>query len=193
MFTFCDSEFRLQNIRKRGASMGKLAAPFPVFYIKPGKCSMEGVQTVSGGQPDIDLCLRIKEDSCPYCALTVFNGLCQVPKLHGCLRNSPGPQESHCLVARQPKAERHTQCAFTQWLVYLLFYFGRSCHTEKDSIQRREFHISWCTYLMTLPILLFESSVGNIKWPLSLRMYIQNHLSWFQCNFDFETPQLIIW
>ena len=119
-----------------GAPMGKLAAPFTLFHVKPGKCRVAGVQTVSGGQLDIDLCLRIKEDARTYCVLTVFKELCQVPKIHRCLRNSPGPQESHCLVAAQPKEKRHMQCTFTHWLVCLFFIFEG--HVTSRKIQYRD-------------------------------------------------------
>ena len=132
---------------------------------------------MSGGQLDTDLCPRIKEGTCAYCALTVFKELCQVPKLHGCLRNSPGPHESHCLAASQPKEERHMQCTSRNgWCIYFFIFEG---HVTQKKIQYRDEN-STSLGVLTLRhflILSFESPVGNIKWPLSLRIYIQNHLS----------------
>lgn len=132
---------------------------------------------MSRGQLDTDLCLRIKEETCTYCALTVFKELCQVPRLHGCLRNSPRPPKSHCLAARQPKEDRRMQgTSRNGWCIYFFIFEG---HVTQKKIQHKDEN-STSPGVLTLRhflILSFESPVGNIKWPLSLRIYIRNHLS----------------
>lgn len=107
---------------------------------------------------------------CAYCVQGIMSGP-QAPWMF------EKPHESHCLAASQPKEERHMQCTSRNgWCIYFFIFEG---HVTQKKIQYRDEN-STSLGVLTLRhflILSFESPVGNIKWPLSLRIYIQNHLS----------------
>jgi len=62
MISFCDWGLRFQAIQMCGAPTRKLAAS-TLFYIKSGKWGIDGHRLCLVEQLDVDVCLRIKEET----------------------------------------------------------------------------------------------------------------------------------